>query len=196
MAADKRESLIRAADTLFHRSGFEHTSIADIANAASVPLGNVYYYFKTRGELVKSVSEHRLAGVRARRAELNKLSSPRDRLLGYVKSFEDRIEEFTAHGCPAGVLCLEANKLGGPIANDASSVFRESLEWLTAQFREMGFPLRQARANAAQIIGGRQGSVLLSNTFKDQQFIRQENIRLRQWLDDLRPPKKKGTDRD
>ncbi len=182
---EKRGSLIRAADSLFHRNGFEHTSIADIAAAARVPLGNVYYYFKTRGELVRSVTDHRLASVRARRAEWDALASPRDRLLAYVKSFENRIDEFTAHGCPAGGLCLEANKVGGPIARDAASVFRESLQWLGTQFRAMGLSDRQARANAAQILSGRQGSVLLANTFKDPKFIRLEIARLKKWLGDM-----------
>lgn len=181
----KRESLLRAADTLFHRKGFEHTSIADVAASAEVPLGNVYYYFKTRDELAKAVTEQRLASVRARRAEWDALASPRDRLLAYVKSFENRIEEFTAHGCPAGSLCLEANKLGGSVAGDAGSIFRESLEWMRIQFRAMGLPDRQARAHAAHILSGRQGSVLLANTFKDPEYIRLEIARLKKWLGDM-----------
>ena len=182
---EKRESLILAADSLFHRNGFEHTSIADIAAAAAVPLGNVYYYFKTRGELVKAVTDHRLASIRARRLEWDALASPRDRLLAYVRSFESRTDDFTAHGCPAGGLCLEANRVGGPIARDAASVFRESLEWLGTQFQAMGLPIRQARANAAQLLSGRQGSVLLSNTFKDPVYIRLELARLKKWLSDM-----------
>jgi TetR/AcrR family transcriptional repressor of nem operon len=181
----KRESLIRAADSLFHRNGFERSSIADVAAAAAVPLGNVYYYFKTRDELVKSVSDRRLASVRARRSEWDALASPRDRLIAYVKSWENLTDELTAHGCPVGSLCLEANKQGGSVARDASSVFRDSLEWLGTQFRAMGLPVRQARANAAQLLSGRQGSVLLSNTFKDPEYIRLEIARLKKWLGDM-----------
>jgi AcrR family transcriptional regulator len=178
----KRESLVKAADTLFHRKGFEHTSIADIAEAAKVPVGNVYYYFKTRGDLVKAVTEQRLASVQAMRAEWDSLPSPRDRLLAYVGSFESRIEERTAHGCPAGSLCQEANKQGGTLAEDASAVFRSSLEWMRVRFRAMGCPDREARANAARILGGWQGSILLSNTFKDPVYMRQEIARIKEWL--------------
>lgn len=182
VGTEKRDRLVRAADILFHRNGFEHTSIADIAAAADVPVGNVYYYFKSRGEFIRAVTELRAEAVRARRAEWEALASPKDRLLAYVKSFENGIDFFTAHGCPTGGLCVEANKQGGAIAEDASAAFRESLEWLGAQFRSLGQSAAEARANAASMLSGRQGSVLLANTFQDPEYIRMEIKRLRQWL--------------
>ncbi len=190
-AVDKRESLMRAADRLFHHHGFEHTSLADIAAAAGVPLGNVYYYFKTRGDLVKAVSEERRRAMRARRDEWEKIPSPRDRLLAYVDSFGAREEEFTAHGCPVGGLCLETSKLGGEAAAEAAAVLRESLEWIEAQFRALGIPKGEARENAARLVGARQGSVLLAATFQDPAFIRQEIARLKKWLAEM-PAGKKG----
>ena len=42
----KRDRLIDAASQLFYEQGVERTTIADIAAAADVPAGNVYYYFK------------------------------------------------------------------------------------------------------------------------------------------------------
>jgi TetR/AcrR family transcriptional regulator, transcriptional repressor for nem operon len=179
---DKRESLIRAAETLFHRYGLEHTSLADIASAADVPLGNVYYYFKTRGDLVKAVSEVRLAGLRAKREAWGKIASPRERLLAYVDHFETYTEECTAHGCRMGGLCLEANKQGGAIADEAAAVLKSTLDWISDQFRAMGFRERRAREHASKLLGARQGSILLANTFKDPQYIRLEIARLKTWL--------------
>src|SRR5689334_9829781 len=98
VGTEKRDRLVRAADLLFHRHGFEHTSIADIAAAADVPVGNVYYYFKSRGDIVKAVTEYRAEPVRAKRAEWDALASPKDRLFAYLKSFENGIDFFTAHG--------------------------------------------------------------------------------------------------
>ena len=40
--------------------GIEKTTLADIAQAADVPVGNIYYYFKTKDELVRAV----VGGVR------------------------------------------------------------------------------------------------------------------------------------
>ena len=46
---DKRSRLIQTAVKLAYLHGFRTTSLADIAEAAKVPVGNVYYYFKTKG---------------------------------------------------------------------------------------------------------------------------------------------------
>ncbi len=47
---DKRTRLIETATKLAYGRGFRETSLADIAEAARVPVGNVYYYFKTKGK--------------------------------------------------------------------------------------------------------------------------------------------------
>ena len=49
--SDKRTRLIEAADKLVQLQGFSQTTLADIAKKADVPLGNVYYYFKTKEEI-------------------------------------------------------------------------------------------------------------------------------------------------
>jgi AcrR family transcriptional regulator len=183
--SDKRESLIGAAATLFHRKGFEHTSLADIAAAADVPLGNVYYYFKTRGDLLKAVTENRIAGLQAHRAELAGIPDVRKRMLAYMDAWESRTAELTAYGCPMGGLCWEANKLGGEAAEEAAAVLKGTLAWVGAQFREMGFGEAQAREHAARLIGARHGSIMLSNTFKDPKYIRLETARLKVWLASL-----------
>lgn len=179
---DKRQNLIRAADTLFYHQGLDKTSLADIAAAARVPLGNVYYYFKTRADLVKAVSEARLEALRQKRREWEKIPSPRARLLQYVESFEASAEENTAHGCRIGGFCLEANKAGGAIAEEAAAVLRSTLDWVERQFRDWGFPAREARSHASTLVSARQGSILLAQTFKDPKFIRLEIERLKQWL--------------
>ncbi len=59
----KRERLVAAAIQLLHQQGIERTTLADIAKAADVPAGNVYYYFKTKDEVIAAVIEaHTRAG--------------------------------------------------------------------------------------------------------------------------------------
>ena len=48
----KRERLVSSAREVIHQQGVEKATIADIAQAAQVPVGNVYYYYKTKDELV------------------------------------------------------------------------------------------------------------------------------------------------
>src|ERR1700736_2375420 len=64
--ADKRARLIETTMKLAYKHGFRETSLANIAEAAHVPVGNVYYYFKTKDELGEAVVERRL-----RRSSLN-----------------------------------------------------------------------------------------------------------------------------
>ena len=56
----KRERLIAAACQRVYEQGVEKTTLADIAQAAGVPLGNVYYYFKTKDDIVRAVVETHL----------------------------------------------------------------------------------------------------------------------------------------
>ena len=42
-----RARLLEAAEKTTYRYGFGNTTIADIAEEARIPLGNVYYYFKS-----------------------------------------------------------------------------------------------------------------------------------------------------
>src|SRR5260370_1329631 len=90
---DKRTRLIETATKLAYGRGFRETSLADIAEAARVPVGNVYYYFKTKEELAEAVVERRLEEFRAARAEWDRLSSPKERLLAFVGSVQANREQ-------------------------------------------------------------------------------------------------------
>ena len=46
-APDKRTRLVQAAMNLVYQLGFGKTTLAHIAQAAKVPLGNVYYYLNS-----------------------------------------------------------------------------------------------------------------------------------------------------
>ena len=188
---DKWRSLVTAAMGLFHRQGFAQTSLADIAESAGVPLGNVYYYFKTRDELLKAVLDERLALIRASRAGFEALPDPRGRLLAFIASFDERAGDSTAFGCPVGGLCQEINKQDGASAEEAAALLRDGLEWVARQFRDMGFREAQARDFASRMIAARQGSILLANTFKDPRYIHRETARLREWVAGLASPKER-----
>ncbi len=93
---DKRTRLIETAMNLAYRNGFRETSLADIAQAAHVPVGNVYYYFKTKEELGEAVVERRLAQFREFREEIDRLSSPKERLFAFAMGWFE--EQFRAAG--------------------------------------------------------------------------------------------------
>src|ERR1700758_227704 len=82
---DKRSRLVSAAVGLAYQNGFGATSLADIAREAEVPLGNVYYYFKTKDEIGEAIVELRLAQLSAQRERWNEAGSPKDRLCACVQ---------------------------------------------------------------------------------------------------------------
>src|SRR5258708_12423014 len=80
-AAAKRSELVRAATQLLHKQGFQRTTLADVAGAAEVPLGNLYYYFKTKEALAEAVIASHEDALRERFAGWAKAhSDPRMRL--------------------------------------------------------------------------------------------------------------------
>ena len=80
----KRGLLMRAAAELIYEKGCAASSLADIATAAGVPLGNVYHYFKTKEVLAEAVIDLRLAELREvlARAERNERPENRIHFLG------------------------------------------------------------------------------------------------------------------
>lgn len=122
--SDKRERLIAAGQRLFHRRGVADTSLADVAENLGVPMGNIYYYFKTKDELVEAVAEHQRHGIYRLFEELDRNPQPEQRLSKFLASFESVREERAAYGCPVGVLCQEMTRGSDPSTAEARAGFR------------------------------------------------------------------------
>lgn len=178
---DKRTRLIEAADTVVQLQGFKQTTLADIAKKADVPLGNVYYYFKTKEEIGQALINHRAAFYNCLIASWNKLPDPRKRILSFVKAVADNHEMLTQSGCPIGSLCQELQKDDSPLAGQAAGMFAAILVWLTEQFRLLG-KKREAAGLALHLLSALQGASLLTSSFKDPKVILQETRRLKQWI--------------
>ncbi len=140
-ASQKRRRLTAAAARVLHEQGIERTTLADIAREADVPVGNVYYYFKTKDELVQAaLSEHR-AHLDELTAELDQLPTPRDRLKALVEAWVAQRDTAARHGCPTGTLAVELDKRAdGTLDAEAGAVIRRLLDWTAAQFRTWGIP--------------------------------------------------------
>lgn len=69
--------MIAAAYALVYRRGVARTSLADIAQAADVPVGDVYYYFKTKDDIIAAVVQAHTEHIESTLAEFEKLASRR-----------------------------------------------------------------------------------------------------------------------
>ena len=179
----KRERLVAAASQLLHQQGVENTSLADIAQAADVPLGNIYYYFKTKDELVAAVIEAVASELQQRFASLDRLRTPKSRLKGLIRSLMDQRELVAQYGCPMGSLCSELDKRADGLDRAAAELFAIILDWAEQQFRSMG--RRDARDLAVALLASYQGISLLTNTLRDPELMSSEGRRLDRWIDSL-----------
>ncbi|HEY4541615.1 MAG TPA: TetR family transcriptional regulator [Noviherbaspirillum sp.] len=56
-AQETRNRILDAAEEVFHRQGVAHTSLADVAAAAEVTRGAVYWHFKNKADLFNAMCE-------------------------------------------------------------------------------------------------------------------------------------------
>ena len=179
----KRERLVSAARDLFHERGVQRTTLAEIADAADVPSGNVYYYFRTRDELVRAVIESQAQSIRGLLSSLATRSTPQARLKGLARSWGEAAELVAADGCPLGSLCSELNKSGDGLDREARALFSILLDWAEEQLREAG--VRRPHDHALTLLAGVQGAAVLANTLRDPKIMSREARRLERWIDSL-----------
>jgi AcrR family transcriptional regulator len=182
--ADKRTRLVETAMKLAYKRGFRETSLADIAEAADVPVGNVYYYFKTKEELGEAVVERRLAEFRRFREEMDRLSSPTERLLAFVDGIQRNKDQLARGGCPLGGLCLELHKEGGALARKSTVLYTEPMDWLEEQFRAAGHE-KDSHAFAVHLFSSFQGMAAVSHGANDPDIVVMEVKRLKDWIRNL-----------
>ena len=186
-ARGKRDRLIAAATELLYRQGVEMTTLADIALSAEVPLGNVYYYFKTKDEIIDAVVQAHLHTIRSTLAAIEAdHRTPKGRLKALVKVLAGQRDLIAEYGCPQGSLCSELNKRGSGCGHCAPDLIRIPLAWVQDQFRLMG--RRDAYDLAVTLIAAYQGTALLSNTLDDPTLMTRESRRLSRWIDALDAP--------
>jgi AcrR family transcriptional regulator len=177
----KRERLVESARALIHEQGVHRTTLAEVAERADVPLGNVYYYFKSKDELVRAVLEGYQEQVGALIEAFERHRSPQARLKALVRNWGDMRDEVARHGCPMGSLCAELDKLEGGADRDAAAVMARIIDWAEDQFRQLG--RRDAHDLAVTLFAGIQGAALLANTFRDPDILTRQGRRLERWID-------------
>ena len=180
----KRERLVAAASQLLHQQGVEKTTLAEIAQSADVPVGNVYYYFKTKDDIIAAVIEARVQQAKAALASIgNSHRSPKSRLKALVREYADQSEVIARYGCPQGSLCSELDKRPSSPGPALAELMRIPIEWAEGQFRALG--RRDAHDLAVSLIAAYEGSALLANTFRDPDILIREARRLNRWIDAL-----------
>jgi len=180
----KRERLVAAATQLLHQQGTERTTLADIAKVADVPVGNVYYYFKTKDEIIAAVIDAYAQQITTTLAFIDAHHrSPKSRLKALVRELASRSEIVAQYGCPFGSLCSELDKRAQGPGLAVAELIRLPIEWAERQFRSLG--RQDARDLAFDLLAAYEGSALLTNTMRDPRVLSRAARRIDRWIDSL-----------
>ena len=184
-SAEKRFELVRAASHLLHEQGFYRTTLADVAGRAAIPLGNVYYYFRTKEALAEAVVHGHVSALEAHLAGFVVAHvDPRKRLRALVLGPLGYVDLVVRFGCPHGSLCQELDKLSSdsPLARAAARLLGVYIEWANTQFRALGFAPRDARSRAQDLVGSIQGAMLIAHTMRSRATLERQLHRLERSL--------------
>jgi TetR/AcrR family transcriptional regulator, transcriptional repressor for nem operon len=177
-----REQIVEAADRLFYRQGFEHTSFSDIADVVQISRGNFYFHFKSKDQILDAVIDLRLADTRRMLAQWEaEGKSHAERIRSFINMLIANTADIKRYGCPVGTLRAELAKLNHGAQADANKLFTLFRTWLRKQFELLGRK-PDADALAMHLLARSQGVATLANAFRDEKFIRLEVEQMHHWL--------------
>jgi len=179
---EKKQRIISSAKHLIHRQGYHQTALADIAEHSGVSIGNIYYYFNTKKEIVKAIIDERTDKFLALTQQWEKDPNPKKRLLAFLEIPPTIEKAIAKYGCAVGSLLQEISKDSEIEPNVASKTIQAQIDWVTEQFRLMG------RNNACELaynfIATIQGSCLLANSLKNHEILNLQLNYLKKTLDE------------
>ena len=168
--SNKREKLLDAAAEAFWVNGYGSTSLADIATSSDVPLGNIYYYFKTKAAIAEGVSEIFVAETRQSLEEINeKDKDPIKRLTAFINLLRDSAESRAKLGCPLASGIRDFSDCVPTALTRTNEVFDTLVTWLSQILEDAQD--KDAKRHARIIITRWQGSIVLSHGSGSKQFL-------------------------
>ena len=183
--SDKRERLISAADTLIHRQGFCRTTLAHIAEESRVPLGNVYYYFKTKEDICKAVISERKQTLSNMLKNCCRRREPKEALMNLIKVMSSHSKELAEAGCPLSGLCQDLDEDFAELMDSADSCMKFLVEWSTEQFRLMG--MKQPEKLGFEFVARIEGVILLGNILRNPRQLKEQFNAVADWVADIDP---------
>jgi len=182
--SDKKLRLIESAQKLFYEQGINNTTLASIAYLADVPLGNVYYYFKSKESIILSVIEYKRHEIKKQLNEINNIKNVKERLKFFIYKEIKSNRNIIKYGDQIGSLCQELCKKDNKISNAIANIMKEIINWCKTQFDALG-KQEQSSRYAIILVSNIQGLNLLNFTFKNKKFSNIYSNYLLNWIDEI-----------
>jgi AcrR family transcriptional regulator len=176
---------VAAAAERFHQQGYANTALADVARAAGVAAGNVFYYFRTKDDLALAVVEEWVSRLTGYMASLEASDSAWLRLERFIDQAAVQSEMYVTLGCPLAGLTRDLRHASPDLQTVLSRIYAVQYGWLGTQFRELGFAPVEADAQARFLLAGYHGAILLAYTQGDPGLIEGSVQDLKSWLSRL-----------
>lgn len=176
--SDRAQRLTLAAQRLFHRRGVGAVSLRDVAAAARVPPGGVFYHFPTKGALVLTAAEARRAAVERLLAGLLAAhpDAPQARLSALAAALAETASATARYGCPIHRMIVD---LSGAVGDErtARTTLQGAMDALEAFvadcLRDAGRSAPAARRGAALFLQEWQGASALALIQGDPMILRE-----------------------
>jgi TetR/AcrR family transcriptional repressor of nem operon len=123
-----REEIIRKGAGLIHAQGFKATGIQQVLDAAGVPKGSFYFYFKSKEDFGLAVIDYFRDFSRAMADKYLKKdgASPLEKLSRFFDAYTDLFTKMDlCRGCPIGNLMQEMSDLNATFREKISEVYFE-----------------------------------------------------------------------
>lgn len=121
-----RESIIKQGAILVHSKGYNNTGLSDILNAAGVPKGSFYFYFKSKDDFGLSLLDFYWEFIQGMIEKYcsDKSIPPLKRLEKFMDAYQDLFMRMGHRGgCPIGNLMQEMSDLNEDFRLKVSDIY-------------------------------------------------------------------------
>lgn len=174
-----RKHIVEHSAQLLNASGYLRTPVSDIMQATGLQKGGIYNHFESRDALARAAFDYAVDRMVARFTEaMAGQASAVDRLRGLIRVFRNLpLDEVLRSGCPIANMAVESDDADPPLRDAARQAMGRLLglfEKVVAEGMRAGeIAPGDARIKAVQLVAALEGGLLLTNLFKDGEYLRQ-----------------------
>lgn len=179
----KRDALAAAAAELFWTRGYAATSLSDIAKASGVPVGNVYYYFRSKADLALAVADIFVSETGTMLEEIKaEHELPRNRLSGLVERLSRSLKSRVAHGCPIALCVRDFRHEAPDAATRAAEAFSLLIGFMAGELGRLGVRPALSLGAARGALAEWQGGMMVAHALGDAAVLSESFRRMEQHL--------------
>lgn len=120
-----KERIKDVSKELFHRRGYNNTSINDILDSSGVKKGNLYFHYQSKENLTIEVLKEALSSYEDRIKSGIKHMAVADQLIDMIEAITDyHVNGDISRGCIFGNMALEVGHDGSEISQFIENVFK------------------------------------------------------------------------